>query len=142
MNAQDSFPVTGTCQCGNVHYRITEPFLFQAVCHCRDCQKLSGTSFSISAFVKASTFELLQGELKSWRRSSDSGGLVDCFFCPTCGNRIYHQDPEKPGLLRLKPGTLDDTSVIAPQAHVWVSRKQAWVDIPEGIDQHDTQPEL
>ncbi len=136
-----NYPVKGSCQCGKINYEITEPFLYQVVCHCTDCQKLSATSFSISSILPQDAFKLLSGTLKKWSRIADSGKQVDCYFCPECGNRIYHHSPDKPEYIRLKPGTLEDTAVINPQAHAWVKRKQAWVEIPKGVQQYDTQPE-
>ena len=83
----------------------------------------------------------VSGELKEWEYSSDSGEKHIAYFCPDCGNRIYHEHLEKKGIIHLKPGTLDDTSILEPDVHLWVKRKQPWVNIPEGIPRHDTQPD-
>ena len=80
-----------------------------------------------------SGFELLTGELKCWKRPTASGGIAACWFCPDCGNRIYHENPKIPEIVRLKPGTLDDTSWLAPGLHVWTQTKQPWTPIPEGV---------
>ena len=136
------YPIKGKCQCGNVEYEISEPFITQIVCHCTECQKLSATSFSISALTKRCNFKLLKGELKVYSRIAESGCKNSCYFCPTCGNRIYHENPDKPEIIRLKPGTLEDTSVIQPTIHVWLKHKQSWVEIPEGVDKYETQPIL
>lgn len=135
-------PITGKCQCGNIQYEINQPFLKQIVCHCRECQKLSATSFSITAIIPQDAFKLVSGELTSYTRVADSGLTNNCYFCPSCGNRIYHQNPDMPEKIRLKPGTLDDTSIIKPTMHVWLQSKQDWVDIPEGVETYDTQPVL
>lgn len=135
-------PITGKCQCGNIQYEISLPFLKQIVCHCSECQKLSATSFSISAIIPQDAFKLVKGELASYSRVADSGLNNNCYFCANCGNRIYHQNPDKPEIVRLKPGTLDDTSIINPTMHVWLQSKQDWVVIPEGVETHDTQPVL
>lgn len=136
------YPLTGKCQCGNIEYQISQPFLKQLACHCTECQKLSATAFSISAIINQESFKLISGELATYTRIADSGLTNNCYFCPKCGNRIYHQNPDKPEIIRLKPGTLEDTSVINPSIHVWLQSKQAWVDIPEGVETYDTQPEL
>jgi hypothetical protein len=120
-------PATGSCQCGNLRYRVTMAPLATVACHCRDCQKLSTSAFSISMILPRSGFELLSGEPKSWERPAESGAVAVCWFCPDCGNRIYHENPEMPEIVRLKPGTLDDTSAIVPVAHVWTCREQPWL---------------
>lgn len=120
----------GGCQCGAVRYRIEGRPLGLAVCHCGGCQKQSGSAFGMSLAVPRDAFRLLAGELRSFATACDSGRTKRCSFCPACGTRIHHQIFE--GALSVKAGTLDDTSRLAPAAHYWTKRKQAWVPIPEG----------
>ena len=134
------YPLEGACQGGGVRYRILKPYRFVAACHCLDCQKLSAGALSLTMAVDEDAFQLLQGTLKKWERTGDSGATVECYFCPECGNRIYHKDPKTPQFVRLKPGTLEDTSFLDPDYHTWVKRKQPWVQIPDGVSQFDTQP--
>ncbi|TGD71774.1 GFA family protein [Mangrovimicrobium sediminis] len=128
-----TYPMRGACQCGGVTYQLLKPPMKVIACHCRECQKLSTSAFSITALVETDAIEF-QGELAHWERSSDSGNINAAKFCPTCGNRIYHFNPADPGRIKLKPATLDDTSIIEPTAHIWVSQKQAWFQIPEGVE--------
>jgi hypothetical protein len=92
--------------------------------------------------IAAASFELVSGNLNVFERSTDSGGSALCYFCPTCGNRVYHESPQMPGYYRLKPGGLDDTSRISPQAHVWTSRAQTWYEFTGGVPVYETQPDL
>ena len=78
--------------------------------------------------------------MKRWSRIADSGNTSDAMFCPTCGNRIYHFDPNEPDKFKLKPSNLSNTSIINPTIHVWVSEKQAWYQIPDGVKVFDKQP--
>ncbi len=135
-------PAKGTCQCGNVSYLVTEAPIVTVACHCRDCQKLSTSAFSVSMILKRSGFELVSGDLAHWDRKTDAGGVAVCWFCPTCGNRIYHENPAVPELVRLKPGTLDDTSVLEPQAHVWTCREQPWLAEFANLPRMERQPDL
>jgi hypothetical protein len=84
----------------------------------------------MSLAVRSDTFRLVSGELKSFTVRCDSGRTKECAFCPDCGTRIYHRVLE--AVLSIKPGTLDDTSWLAPQEHYWTKRKQRWVPIPKG----------
>jgi len=133
------YPIDGACQCGGITYQLLEQPLLVAACHCRECQKLSTSAFSITAFVKSDTVKFT-GEMSEWSRSSDSGNISAAKFCPTCGNRMYHYNPDDVSTLKLKPSNLSDTRVIEPSVHIWVSEKQDWYEIPEGVKVFDGQP--
>ena len=133
------YPIPGSCQCGYITYELLAPPLKVIACHCRECQKLSTSAFSLTALVKHDTIQL-HGKPKHWERLSDSGNINCAEFCPECGNRIYHYNPDQPDIIKLKPSTLADTGIIQPTLHVWVSEKQDWFQIPEGVEQHPTQP--
>ena len=134
------YPVTGRCQCENIKYEINEPPILLCVCHCLDCQKLSSSAFGLSMTLPLNAFKVT-GELKKWEYTSDNGEVNIAYFCPVCGNRIYHEHKEKKGFIRLKPGTLDNTQILDPDIHLWVKRKQPWVIIDDGLPKHETQPE-
>jgi len=108
-------------------------------CHCKECQKLSTSAFSITAMVDAKSV-VFSGEMAHWQRPADSGNISAAKFCPGCGNRIYHYNPDQPDQIKLKPSNLSDTRLIQPVAHVWVSEKQDWFEIPAGIKVFDKQP--
>lgn len=134
-----SYPIEGSCQCGGVKYQLSEPPLMVIACHCKECQKLSTSAFSITAVVKSNSVKF-EGEMVEWSRVADSGNTNGAKFCPGCGNRIYHFNPAEPDKIKLKPSTLSDTSILNPTAHVWVSQKQAWYEIPEGVQVFEKQP--
>lgn len=133
------YPINGSCQCGQVTYTLKEPPIAIAACHCKQCQKLSTSAFSISAMVAANALEV-NGELKEWKRTADSGNETVAKLCSVCSNHIYHASPARPAHVMLKPSTLDDTSAIEPTIHVWVKEKQNWYQIPEGVMTFETQP--
>jgi hypothetical protein len=135
-------PASGSCQCGNVNYEVLDEPLVTVACHCKDCQKLSTSAFSVSMILNRSGFRILSGELKRWERPTDAGGVAVCWFCPNCGNRIFHENPEMPDVIRLKPGTLEDTDVLEPQAHVWTSREQQWLVRSADLPKFEQQPDV
>jgi hypothetical protein len=118
---------------------VLKPFRLVAACHCLDCQKLSASAFSLTMLVDADAFQV-QGTLSKFERKGASGATVECHFCPACGNRIHHLNRRMPQFVRLKPGTLEDTSILEPDYHTWVKRKLPWVQIPEGVSKFDTEP--
>ncbi|MFB9136596.1 GFA family protein [Vibrio olivae] len=133
------YPIEGACQCGNVHYQLLAKPLMVVACHCKECQKLSTSAFSITAIVKAEDV-VFEGEMKEWRRPAESGNISGAMFCPTCGNRLYHFNPADMSTLKLKPSNLSNTDLIQPTVHAWVSEKQDWYTIPEGVKTFDKQP--
>ncbi|MBD8512717.1 GFA family protein [Photobacterium sp. CAU 1568] len=134
-----TYPIHGACQCGGVTYTLLAPPAMVVACHCKECQKLSTSAFSITAMVDAKDV-VFKGVMADWSRPADSGNTSAAKFCPTCGNRIYHFNPKQPDAIKLKPSNLSDTRVIQPTAHVWVSEKQDWVSIPAGVKQFARQP--
>ncbi|MGK0171547.1 MAG: hypothetical protein ACI9W2_003277 [Gammaproteobacteria bacterium] len=129
-------PITGSCQCADVTYSANEAPVLTLACHCKDCQKLSATAYSVTVLFREEAFSI-EGELRAYESFADSGKRKIGYFCPRCGSRIYNLDPDAPKLVRLKPGTLDNTEIPEPQAHVWTSRKQPWVKIPAGTPTFD-----
>jgi len=135
------FPIEGSCQCGQVTYKLHEVPKMVVACHCTECQKLATGPYSVTAVVDAAAIEF-EGELKEWSRSSDSGNTNNALFCPDCGNRVYHINPDDPATvkLKLKPVDFDDDSLFEPKAHVWTSKKLSWLEIPDGVKVIDKQP--
>ncbi len=133
-------PMTGSCQCGNIRYRVTEAPLVAVACHCDDCRKLSGSVYG-TVLVLAAAALVVEGDLRVWQRIAASGRRNNAHFCPICGNRIYHQDPDAPHIKRIRSGTLDGVEIPEPRIHVFTSRKQSWVTIPDGTIQFDEQPD-
>lgn len=122
----------GGCQCGFVRYRVQNCPNTVSICHCRDCQRQSGSAFGMSLALPEGAFELLAGELASFEVTADSGRAKTCAFCPKCGTRILHSSET---WTSLKAGTLDDPSHLIPDGHWWTSSKQDWVEIPRGVKQ-------
>jgi len=106
--------------------------MFQGVCHCTDCQRQSGTAFSVIAAFAAPDVTIT-GEMKTYRGSGTSGGEVLRRFCGDCGSPIVSESANSPGMFFMKAGTLDDTSKLDPKVHVWCDSKHSWVSIPDGV---------
>jgi hypothetical protein len=130
----------GGCQCGALRYRVEGEPVAVGICHCTQCQKQSGSAFGMSFIVRKEAFRLLSGSPKTFTRTSDCGRPVVCAFCPDCGTRIYHETRWLDGVVNIKPGTLDDTSFLRPQAQIWTAKKQGWVELPSDIRSFEGQP--
>ncbi|AIW16138.1 GFA family protein [Vibrio tubiashii] len=136
-----SYLVEGSCQCGQVSYKLNQPPKMVVACHCIECQKLSTAPFSVTAVVGTEDIEF-DGELKEWQRLAESGNKNYAKFCPECGNRVYHFNPDDQSTLKLKlkASTPSNHDVFEPTVHVWVSEKQDWYQLPDGIKAFDKQP--
>lgn len=133
---------SGSCQCGQARYEIDGPDLGLAVCYCTECQKMSTGFATYSMGVPRSAFRLTSGTLRQWTRMADSGAKNTAHFCPQCGVRIFHENPDAPDRIRVKAGTLDNARELVPDVHVWTGSAPAWIDIPEGALRYEKQGEL
>ena len=100
---------SGGCQCEGIRYTFKGEPLMTYACHCRDCQRRTGSAFSEGILILADQISL-EGELSTWQRRSDTGVVKIRRSCASCGNIIYGTADNMTGLLLLQAGTLDDTS--------------------------------
>jgi len=133
-------PLTGECQCRTVRYAINAEPLTLYACHCTECQKQSASAFSLSLVVPRNSVRITRGEPREWLRRHESGRLISCMLCAECGTRLFHNPHSNPQVTILKPGTLDDTSWLAPVGHIWTRSAQLWVDIPDDTVNYELQP--
>jgi hypothetical protein len=123
--------MSGGCPCGAVRFEVTAMPLLTYACHCTECQQWSGSAFSMSMPVAANSFRVVRGEPKPWRRVGDSGVQSTYWFCPDCGGRVYGERASRPDIRVVRAGTLDDTSLVRPVAHIYMRSAQPWEKIPE-----------
>jgi hypothetical protein len=129
-------PQTGGCQCGKIRYEITEAPQSVYACHCRDCQRLTSSAFSMGVVVPETAFKLHGVEPRALQRLADSGRTSTRWVCPDCGSWVV--SPPRDGVIRVRAGTLDDTSW--PTRHIWTRSKQPWVTFAEGDQIFEAQP--
>jgi hypothetical protein len=117
----------GSCLCGKVTYSCAAEPAATAVCHCTDCQKQTGTSFSIIVAVPREAMQIEGDSLASFTTvGTDTGAEVSRQFCRECGSPIASVSEAMPQAAFIKAGTLDDTSWLDPQLHVWTESAQSW----------------
>jgi hypothetical protein len=124
----------GGCLCGSVRYVISEPPVHTFYCHCTDCQKETGGPFATELFVKATSLRI-DGELCGFQKKGDSGKIVTRRFCRTCGTTVVTVFESDSAHLCVKACTLDDASWLEPEFHLYVSSKQPWDVIADGLRQ-------
>lgn len=132
--------LTGGCQCGTVRYEVRGAPVDFYVCHCRECQKQSSSAFGISVRVRSADFHLVAGKPSVWTREAARGGTLACFFCPACGSRVWHGDPEMRPVISVKGGSLDEPPDLTHAKHIWTCRKLPGILIPQGNETWEREP--
>lgn len=135
-----AFPVEGGCACGAVRYELTAPPIAVYACHCSDCQKITGSAFSMAMPVFRKHLRILRGNPRLWIRTAQSKRRIPQRFCADCGTRLFTEPDGQPPTYTLRPGTLDDTSWLKPVAVFWRRSAQPWIQF-DNILVYDTQPE-
>ena len=124
-----AFPVEGGCQCGAVRYRLDAAPLGVYACHCKDCQRFSGTTHTLSMVVNKGDIHLTKGTLVGFDKAAASGRTVRMLGCAACGTKIWNEPLSAPHLIIMKPGTLDDASWARPVGNIWTERALPWAEI-------------
>lgn len=123
----------GGCDCGGLRYRIETAPLVVHCCHCRWCQRETGSAFVLNAMIEADRVVLLKGEPELVVTPSASGRGQVIARCPTCRIAVWSNYAGAGPLLRfVRVGTLDHPEALAPDVHIFTSSKLSWVVVPEG----------
>jgi len=109
-------------------------------CHCSECRRQSASAFGISVIIARAHLKILQGTSRVWSRPTDSGGTMDCHFCPDCGSRLWHVGSNEPDICSVKGGSLDQPPDFAELHHIWVSRKLPGLVLPEHAKTYPEEP--
>jgi len=138
-------PVTGDCLCEAIRYELTEPPVKAGVCHCRICQKSTGSAFEVGAMFNQSAFCITKGEPKLYRSSS----IMDKGFCSNCGSLLFDKYlVQVPGFdadtVFVQVGTLDHPEAVSIEFHYGVESQLPWVHFDDGLPRTrcDDDPEL
>jgi hypothetical protein len=135
-----AMPLSGGCPCEAVRFAVNAMPLLVYACHCTECQRWSGSAFSLSMPVASDSFALTCGKPRPWRRTGASGFESTYWFCGDCGGRVYGQRDSRPDIIAVGAGTLDDTSWLRPIAHVYLRSAQAWERIPNNAEGFEVMP--
>ena len=132
--------LTGGCACGNVRYECSERPLVQMICHCRDCQRASGSAFAASLVVPSDRLQLFETSLRFFEMNAESGNTKQGGFCKDCGSPILAKLPGAPLVTFLTASSLDEPSDFSPALEVWVSRAQPWQRLHADTLKFDKNP--
>ncbi len=123
----------GGCSCGYVRYQIVSNPLIVHCCHCRYCQRQTGTAFALNALFDAKHVELLRGTVSEIEVPTSSGEGQTIARCPKCEVALwsnYYMGGIKNMIRFVRVGTLDKPDMLPPDVHIYTMSKQPWVSLP------------
>lgn len=128
-------PITGHCLCGAVSYQIDAEPIMAIMCHCEDCRRGSGASYSVNAVFPVAALQVDESKLKTFETiGEDTNMKRERKFCPECGSPIITLLAEMPEMVVIKAGTLDDSSWFEPSMEIYCGSAHEYVhkaDTPE-----------
>lgn len=130
--ASETETFEGGCTCRHVRYRMTSRPMFVHCCHCRWCQRETGSAFALNAMIEADRVELLSGEVEVVDTPSASGKGQRIWRCPNCRVAVWsNYAGAGDGVRFMRVGPLDEPDRMPPDIHIFTMSKQPWVLLPE-----------
>ncbi|MCR9212545.1 MAG: GFA family protein [Proteobacteria bacterium] len=121
----------GGCACGEVRYRLKKAPMFVHCCHCRECQRHSGSAFVLNAILEREHLEILSGDPVPYQVPTHSGGPHGIYHCEACQTAVWSDYGSRNVLRFVRVGTLDDPTQLPPDVHIFTRSKMSWVTLPE-----------
>jgi hypothetical protein len=119
--------VDGQCLCGDLRYEADVDADTAHICHCTDCQTLSGSAFRVTVFVNDKSFRISSGKATTYIKVAASGRRRELGFCPRCGTSIYSRPADgEAGYFGLRVGSLRQRDVLVPKTQCWRRSAQRW----------------
>jgi hypothetical protein len=112
-------PMHGGCLCGSLRYEIGGQPLMATICHCTNCQRRTGSAYSMNLIVRKPDFRLAHGRSLARELPTATGRINIQHFCEACLVRTHTEPVAIPDLVYVRPGTLDDPMQISPIAQIW-----------------------
>ncbi|MCZ6559912.1 MAG: GFA family protein [Gammaproteobacteria bacterium] len=132
MNTTEAITYDGGCTCRQVRYRMTSNPLIVHCCHCRWCQRETGSAFVINAMIEADRVAVMTGEVEIIDTPSDSGNGQRISRCPECHVAVW-SNYSSDAIHCVRVGTLDEPDRLPPDIHIFTASRQSWVVLPPEI---------
>ena len=132
--------IKGGCLCGAIRYTAEANPTSATVCHCRDCQKFTGSVFAALVRVPKDALTI-NGTLKTFSSIGGSGNPIFRHFCPECGSSIAEESAMRPDSIVLNVGTFDDPSVAKPGREIFRGDALPWIEVHGEIPRFAKRPD-
>jgi len=133
--------IDGGCHCGYITYEAEADPDKASICHCTDCQQLSGSAFRTSIPAPDSGFRILSGEPVVYVKTGESGAKRAQGFCPRCGSPIYATAVgDGPKVYNIRIGTARQRNALVPKVQIWCRSQQHWLGGLAAIRKVEKQP--
>lgn len=133
-----AYSKTAACACGALKVSVTAQPQKVHACTCLDCQRMSGSCFSYTAFFPESATSVA-GAFRAWRRIASSGRWADSHFCVECGSRVFTRLEALPGFVGVAVGCFGDPDFEMPATLYWTTRRHQWLSPPAGVGTFERQ---
>jgi hypothetical protein len=132
MREEKPMALEGGCACGDIRYKLTKNPMVVHACHCRDCQRITGSAFVINLWIERKFVEAKGAAPKSFQLTGGTGNAHDVFFCEKCGTYVWSSYRGAPGdALFVRAGTLDHPEAVKPDIHIFTRSKLPWLKLPD-----------
>jgi hypothetical protein len=129
---------TGGCVFGAIRYEVTTKPIMMFNCHCRDCQRTTGSAFTPVVYVPAKTFKITKGSPCYYSTPSEMVGHNKRGFCPECGSWLFGGEIEHGR--GITASSLDDSSLFQPKVNMWISDAQRWDHMNLNLPKFEKHP--
>jgi len=129
----------GACHCGAIAFEAEIDPEQVLMCHCTDCQTMTGTAFRTLVLVSEEKFRLLKGVPKIYLKTAESGRQRVLTFCPECGSPIYSTGGNSPRVLAVRIGSLRQRAELVPKRQIWCKSALPWLPKMEDIERVECQ---
>jgi hypothetical protein len=133
--------LSGGCACGAIRYECDADPLIMMNCHCRDCQKASGSAYAAIVVVPKAAIQI-RGELRYHKVVGQSGKATERGFCPNCGSPMTVTSERRPGVIGLQAASLDNPSTYEPVMDVFTSSAQRWDHMDSKVQNYLHSPPM
>lgn len=128
------------CHCGGLELRCEGEPRKVSMCHCTDCQRRTGSLFSIAVFYPREAVVAAKGEAGVFERPSASGFPVAFHFCRNCGSNLFWEPRRMPALVGVAAGAFGDPQFPRPEQAVWMQDKHDWLEMPADLPAFERNP--
>lgn len=131
--------IHGGCLCGAVRYTAGVSPMVTRACWCNLCQSLASGNATINMAFPVDEV-VVDGQLKDYQSTADDGNKMHRRFCPECGVHLFSEAEERPGIIVIRAGTLDDAEQVVVDGIIWTAEAPSWAYLDPGLPHFEGQP--